>query len=279
MTHFFKITIGLFIASMLSGCANMNTHKVSHYVLCASAGAIAGGLIGGAVDDEDSDGVAVGAAGGAAIATLLCPAEHEHKEMVCAEPAPTGATLDANGCAFDSDNDGVVDGIDQCPGTLAGVNVNAMGCPADDDKDGVDNSRDNCPNTPMGTAVDNEGCALPMPKKVISLKGVTFKTNSDILTTSAKVQLDEAIVTLKEEATNIDTLRVEGHTDNTGNADYNQQLSQRRAEAVVNYLIQAGAFSQAQLLAIGMGQTKPIASNASAEGRAQNRRVDLLINQ
>ncbi|HAQ50662.1 MAG TPA: hypothetical protein DCR13_03840 [Gammaproteobacteria bacterium] len=112
----------------------------------------------------------------------------------------------------------------------------------------------------------------------MSLKGVTFKFNSDVLTDNAKSQLDDMITRLQDVA-NIDTLRVEGHTDSSGNADYNQQLSQRRAEAVVNYLVQQGAFSHSQLLAIGMGQTKPVASNANAEGRAQNRRVDLLINQ
>src|SRR5439155_1248670 len=67
---------------------------------------------------------------------------------------PAGATVDANGCPYDSDGDKVFDGIDRCPDTVPGTPVDATGCPADSDKDGVPDSLDKCPNTPSGIQVD-----------------------------------------------------------------------------------------------------------------------------
>jgi len=72
-------------------------------------------------------------------------------------------------------------------------------------------------------------------------------------------------------------LRVEGHTDSTGSADLNQTLSQKRADAVRNYLTSNGGIPGDQVVAAGFGKTRPIASNDTAEGRAQNRRVEFVF--
>lgn len=263
--------------AFLSGCAAQPSHKVSDYLLCATAGGIVGGLIGGAVGDGDSDSAGMGIAAGAAVATLLCPTTHEPAAPVCEMEAPEGALLDAQGCAFDSDNDGVVDGIDQCPGTPAGVEVDAQGCPLDSDQDGVADYKDQCPATPLGTEVNEDGCPLP-GEKILSLTGVNFATNEAVLTPHAEGILDTAAEALKG-ATNVIEVRVEGHTDSTGSEEYNHHLSQLRAEAVVHYLVTECGLNKDHLVPVGMGEGHPIASNDTKEGRAMNRRVDFIVSQ
>jgi len=270
-----KLTAAMLALGLMSGCAT-NNHKVSDYLVCATAGAIAGGLIAGAINEAESDDVGMGIAAGAAVATLLCPTEHAPAAPVCAEVAPEGALLDANGCAFDSDNDGVVDGIDQCPGTPAGVQVDAQGCPLDSDGDGVVDYLDECPGTPAGTVVDEKGCPLA-GATILSLTGVNFATNKADLTPHAMAQLDQAVELLTQ-TTNVVGVRVEGHTDSRGAEEYNHHLSQKRAEAVVHYLASRGINAE-HLHAVGMGEGHPIAGNDTAEGRAQNRRVDFVVSQ
>lgn len=271
-----KLVAALLALGVLSGCSTTK-HDNTHRLLCATAGGIAGGLIAGAAGG-DSEDAGIGIAAGAAVATLLCPASHEHPEHNCPMEAPEGALLDANGCAFDSDNDGVVDGIDQCPGTPAGVQVDAQGCPLDSDGDGVIDHHDECPNTPAGTTVDSKGCALVAGDTIVSLTGVNFETNSAVLTAHAKSQLDNAINTLAD-AASVVGVRVEGHTDSRGSEAYNQQLSLKRAESVIHYLVSHGGLDVSKFTAVGMGETSPVASNATAEGRAQNRRVDFVVSQ
>ncbi len=276
MKLFTKLTAVALAAGLLSGCASGPDHRVSDYLLCATAGGIVGGLVTGVIDDTDSDKVGIGIAAGAAVATLLCPTVHEPAAPVCAEEPPVGATLDANGCAFDSDNDGVVDGLDHCPDTPAGVEVNAHGCPLDTDQDGVLDYKDLCPGTPIGTEVDADGCPKP-GEKILSLNGVHFELNKAVLTPHAEGVLDHAVELLKH-TDNVLEVRVEGHTDSTGTEQYNQHLSQKRAEAVVHYLVSQGINGD-HLIAVGMGENHPIATNATAEGRALNRRVDFVVSQ
>ncbi len=264
-------------AGLLSGCASGPSHKTSDYLLCATAGAVVGGLITGVIDDTDSDKVGIGAATGAAVATLLCPTNHEPAAPVCAEEPPAGATLDAKGCAFDSDNDGVVDGIDQCPDTPNGVEVNAYGCPLDTDQDGVLDYKDECPATPLGTEVNEVGCPLP-GEKILSLTGVNFEFNSAALTPAAEGRLDEAAEMLKNTSSVVE-VRVEGHTDSVGSEQYNQELSEKRAKVVAAYLVVTHGVDDEKLIAVGMGESQPVASNETAEGRAQNRRVDFIVHQ
>ncbi len=127
-------------------------------------------------------------------------------------------------------------------------------------------------------AGETESCqgAKAAPKEVLILKGVNFAFNSAVLTPESKKILDEdrTVARLKGEP----DMRVEvaGHTDSVGSDAYNQKLSERRAQAVVDYLVSTGVDPK-RLKAVGYGKTKPIASNATEAGRAENRRVELQV--
>ncbi|NPA55566.1 MAG: OmpA family protein [Epsilonproteobacteria bacterium] len=175
------------------------------------------------------------------------------------------------GDAKDSDNDGVLDSVDQCPNTPAGVEVDENGCALisqaqdkDSDNDGVLDSVDQCPKTPSGVKVDNNGCALP-----INLD-VHFATNSAKLTPQAQAKVAKFADFLKQH-TDIKVV-IEGYTDNRGSKDYNIKLSQRRAQSVYDELIKDGICMN-RLSYKGYGPANPIAPNDTKEGRAANRRV------
>jgi OmpA-OmpF porin, OOP family len=140
----------------------------------------------------------------------------------------------------------------------------------DSDGDGVPDSIDQCPNTPKGDRVDAVGCTI---KDEIKLERVHFATNSDVVLEDSIPTLDYGVATLKRYPQMV--IEVRGHTDSTGSKPYNQALSQRRADSVMRYLKEHGVTNQ--MTAKGYGQELPIASNATREGRLQNRRVSLRI--
>ena len=178
-------------------------------------------------------------------------------------------------CGDDSDRDGVVDGLDECPMTPAGVKVNARGCPVDvgndEDGDGVPNEADACPGTQQGLRVDARGCALPQN---VVLRGVNFENDSARLTAQAKRLLDDSATTMKNQS-NLKVL-VAGHTDGNGSDAYNDTLSKERAESVRQYLISKGV-EASRLASEGFGKSQPLESNDTAEGRASNRRVEFRL--
>ncbi len=177
---------------------------------------------------------------------------------------PRAVRVNEVGCPFDSDHDGVQDYMDQCPDTPIGVHVNSKGCPFDSDGDGVFDYKDKCPGTPKGVPVNEVGCWV--------LKGLNFDTAKWDIKPRYYPMLDKVVTILKN---NPDMeLEIQGHTDNVGSAKYNMKLSQKRAEAVRQYLIQRGIVPS-RLKAVGYGMTRPVASNATSEGRAKNRRVEL----
>ncbi|MCZ6712196.1 MAG: OmpA family protein [Gammaproteobacteria bacterium] len=184
---------------------------------------------------------------------------------------PAGTQVDAYGCPLDGDRDGVSDDKDQCPHTFAGAAVNANGCEKDDDGDRVVNHVDRCPNTRAGVRVDINGCEIT---DVIQLPGVNFVSGSDRLLPGAAQVLTNAAATLKKHADLV--IEVAGHTDSDGSAANNQGLSERRAITVRDFLVNAGA-NPANLSAKGYGESRPIADNATAQGKAINRRVELRI--
>jgi OOP family OmpA-OmpF porin len=137
--------------------------------------------------------------------------------------------------------------------------------PADSDRDGVPDSIDQCPNTPYGATVNARGCWTYDAT-------VLFGFDSTDLDPQIFNMLDEAVVVLGKNP----GLKVEldGHTDSTGSADYNLGLSERRANAVMKYFVEKGVAAD-RLTAKGFGLTQPVADNATKEGRAKNRRVEL----
>ena len=143
--------------------------------------------------------------------------------------------------------------------------------PVDSDRDGVMDPDDRCPATPLGMAVDSSGCPRKEP---VVLRGVSFATNSATLTPGSLPVLDAVAEDLRK----YPRLRVElqGHTDSSGADAYNLDLSRRRAESVLNYLVAQGV-SGTQLEARGFGESEPIADNGTSEGRADNRRVVMRV--
>ncbi len=186
-----------------------------------------------------------------------------------------GVSVDSNGCELDGDQDGVVDRLDQCPQTLAGVKVDAKGCALDDDKDGVPNHKDQCPATPAGAEVDEKGCRKQLKETVRISLDVKFATNSSLIDPKYVDQVKQVADFMRRFP---DTkVVIEGHTDSVGPAKYNKWLSQRRAEAVAQYLVEKFGIDAKRVSAIGYGEERPIADNNTADGRAKNRRVVAAI--
>jgi OOP family OmpA-OmpF porin len=210
---------------------------------------------------------------------------------------PAGVQVDASGCPTDLDRDGVPDYLDDCPSTPPGVKVDAKGCPFDTDGDGVYDYFDKCPGTPKGVKVDEYGCPLPEKKaapapapakaapapatkveKAMVEKGratlnVEFDFNKATLRKSEEKDIADLADVLKRYP-DIKEIVIEGHTDNVGNAKYNEKLSQQRADAVKNELVKKYGVDASRLKTKGYGMTKPIATNATKEGRQKNRRVE-----
>jgi OOP family OmpA-OmpF porin len=142
----------------------------------------------------------------------------------------------------------------------------------DDDGDGVNNCNDKCPNSQAGQTVGPDGCPVPV---TIDLRGVNFDFDKSTLRPDAVAILSEAVSILKK----YPELRVEvaGHTDAVGTDQYNQGLSERRARAVYEYLTGNGIDAGRLVGPNGFGESRPIDTNDTSEGRARNRRTELNV--
>lgn len=141
----------------------------------------------------------------------------------------------------------------------------------DGDGDGVNDCDDKCPTTAPGTVVGPDGCELQV---AIDLRGVEFDFDKSTLRPESQQTLNEATEVLKQ----YPDIRVEaaGHTDSIGSDQYNQGLSERRAQAVYDYLVSNGIDSS-RLSVRGYGEASPIADNATRDGRQRNRRTELVV--
>ncbi len=188
------------------------------------------------------------------------------------------------GCP-DLDNDGVMDDDDRCPNMKG--SVNAFGCP-DSDKDGVPDYKDNCPEIP-GTKEAN-GCGGEskmisftedindnyIKEKGETIETVEFKFGSVALENSVQKKLNTIVELLLADNSSIAGFYIEGHTDSIGSATYNMKLSKQRAESVVNYVVSKGV-DPSRLFMLWYGEEHPLVSNATADGRAKNRRVEISV--
>ncbi len=210
-------------------------------------------------------------------------------------------TAEFNGCA-DSDADGIPDPKDECP-TVAGI-ASLNGCP-DADGDGLTDAKDGCPNEAGPAAnngcpyqdkdsdgvldkddkcpdvagtVANNGCPEPTKEEQDQLnayaKTILFASGKSTIKTQSESVLKDIVEILKKYPTSKFT--VEGHTDSAGSAKLNQRLSDARANAVKNFLVENG-IDQFRLSAVGYGEDKPIASNKTRAGRKENRRVEINL--
>lgn len=180
------------------------------------------------------------------------------------------------GCPVpDMDRDGINDEEDKCP-CDAGTSKYG-GCPVpDSDKDGINDEEDKCPN--LAGVKGNQGCptvSTEIKKKVNTVaKSILFITGSAELKSNSYKGLDEIVKLMKE---NPDMkLTIEGHTDDVGTDENNQRLSDNRAAAVKDYIVNKG-IPEARISATGYGESKPLTSNATPAGRTQNRRVELTL--
>lgn len=236
------------------------------------------------------------------LAELLPPADTDNDGVVdSVDACPSIAGLQQfNGCP-DSDNDGIADDKDECPLVAGKMELN--GCP-DSDGDGINDKQDQCPYV-AGTA-DRNGCPIPdkdndgfnddedrcpdqysktnggcpeIRREVINkvskaAKAIFFETGKATIKKTSYKQLDAIVAVLKEDPSLY--ADIEGHTDNTGNDDRNMDLSQQRADAVMNYFTGKG-ISADRLTAKGYGETQPVATNSTTAGRAQNRRTEIEL--
>ena len=194
-------------------------------------------------------------------------------------PEAARGFVDEKGCELDSDNDSVPDYLDECPNTPAKAIgfVDAKGCELDSDGDGVPDYKDECPTVP-GIKL-NKGC--PEIKREVrqllqkAMQGIEFETGKATIKSRSFPLLDQIAQTFIENSNYI--IEVQGHTDNTGKADVNKKLSDKRAHAVMDYLVKKGVPAD-RMSAKGYGPDVPIADNKTKAGRAKNRRVEFNIN-
>ena len=226
--------------------------------------------------DTDGDGISDGIEVGAGYDPLLPDTDHDGLPDG-REDANQNGQLDpgeSSPARSDTDGGGVSD-LDES--MTPGMDPQD---PSDDDSDhdGVANPYDRCPDTPADVVVDGNGCARgqsatgPVMGEVIELPGIQFGSGSSEILAESETTLHEALEILQADP----NLRVEiaGHTDSRGRRSTNQRLSQRRAEAVRDWLVEHG-IDASRLEAVGHGETSPVASNATPEGRAHNRRIEL----
>jgi OOP family OmpA-OmpF porin len=189
---------------------------------------------------------------------------------------PIGATIDENGCPGDDDLDFVLNGLDLCPDTPAGAFVDRDGCPYDSDGDGFLDGLDRCPDTPEGAEVDEFGCSeiqRGIIEGLLVLSNVYFDFDQSTLRPESGPILDHVGQALLQRPGV--RFEIQGHTDGVGTDEYNQGLSERRANTVLSWLLENVPDLDASLFTtVGMGESLPIATNETPEGRQENRRVE-----
>ena len=202
----------------------------------------------GCAIDSDFDGVPDG--------LDKCPSTHK------------GVIVDKDGCGIDSDGDGIFNGLDKCPGTSKGIPVNLNGCPLDSDGDGVPNYIDKCPNTPKGDKVNDNGCP------VIAVLRFHFATNSAKIDKKYFSEIKRIANIMKNNSNMI--IEIQGYTDNVGSYEYNQILSVKRANSLREILLKRFGINGNRIRTVGFGYDKPVSSNDTAAGRANNRRIVII---
>jgi outer membrane protein OmpA-like peptidoglycan-associated protein len=192
-----------------------------------------------------------------------------------------------NGCPWgDKDEDAVLDNVDACP-EVAGV-IENNGCPwPDTDNDGVFDKDDQC--IEVAGTVANNGCPEVVPEPEVIEPEVTQEVQKTLNNYARTILFNSGKSSIKAESNQVlieivkilneypnAKFSIEGHTDSAGSDTLNQRLSDSRANAVKKFLIDNG-IDQFRLTSVGYGETKPIASNATSSGRAENRRVEINL--
>lgn len=175
----------------------------------------------------------------------------------------------------DQDGDGVNDDIDQCARTVANTKVDAKGCEIDSDDDGVLYSLDRCLGTPAGALVDDQGCEKHLTKDIRQTLNVHFELSKAVVSKSSYPSIAK-VATLAKQYPSAQ-LTLSGYTDSSGSAALNKRLSKERAQAVKNVLVDHFDIDADRVSAHGYGEADPVADNTTAAGRAENRRVEVVL--
>ncbi len=261
----------------------------------------------GVGDEEDS---CPGTPSGAMVDMDGCPLDTDNDGVYdgldrC-ENTPAGAVVDIQGCPKDTDGDGVYDGLDQCPNTPKTAKTDMRGCPLDTDQDGVADyldreintpfkaevdangvgldsdfdgvydGLDRCPTTAAGAQVDEFGCPVEVEKPVEKITlNIEYATGSYEPDDEAKKVLDRLAETMYAYVDY--SIEIDGFTDNVGSEKANRDLSQKRADAVMKYLLDKGVASY-RMSSKGFGEDSryAIGDNSTPEGRQKNRRVEII---
>jgi len=237
---------------------------------------VAGGKETGGCPDSDGDGIIDSKDACPNIAGLAqfngCPDSDGDGVIDSKDACPNVAGLaEFDGCP-DSDGDGIIDSKDACP-NVAGL-AEFDGCP-DSDGDGIIDSKDACPN--VAGSAEFDGCPdITVIQEVADkiIEKLIFGFDEATIDSKYHEDLDE----LAQQLTQNKALRlsIAGHTDNIGSREYNKRLSQRRADAVKQYLVEQGV-SEGRITTSALGQQEPVATNQTDAGRQLNRRVKLVI--
>lgn len=189
-------------------------------------------------------------------------------------PPQARGTVDMHGCPVDSDFDGLADFLDACPFNPPGAEVDSSGCPIDDDGDGVPNGLDDCPNTLVGVDVDRYGCIDLSQFAEPLVLNIDYPSGSFEVDPNNKERLRKlaGILTFVTDL----KLEINGYTDNIGTASANAALSEKRARRVRDLLV-ANGVEAGRIKVFGRGEADPVASNQTADGRAQNRRIEIVF--
>jgi OOP family OmpA-OmpF porin len=252
------------------------TERPEHQTLAPAGDSIDGD--GDGVRDEDD--ACPGTPVGVAIDTRGCPLDSDQDGVLnglddCPDTDLRARNaVDVTGCPIDSDYDGVADYMDACPYNVVGAIVDQNGCPLDSDKDGVPDGLDDCPNSLVGVQVDRQGCIdlsmLDAPM-VLNIDYISGSFEVDPRTQERLRQLARLLVFVTDVK-----LEISGYTDNIGTSGANQQLSEKRARRVRDYLVSLGVAAD-RIKAYGRGEASFVASNDTADGRARNRRVEIVF--
>jgi len=238
--------------------------------------------------DSDGDGIpdltdrCAGTPFGVTVDRFGCPLDSDGDGVYdglddCPETPPSAVrTVDIHGCAVDADFDGVPDYRDACPHNSIGAIVDSSGCPLDSDGDGVPDGLDDCPNTLVGVAVDKRGC--------IDLSMLDTPMILNIAYLPGSFEIDphnrERLKRLAGLLSFVPDIRLEiyGYTDDIGTARANLKLSEKRARRVRDFLVANGIAAE-RIKAYGRGESSFVASNRTAEGRARNRRIEIVFHR
>lgn len=178
---------------------------------------------------------------------------------------------------IDSDNDGVIDANDQCPNTKQGVRVDSTGCAIvlDSDNDGVNDNEDRCPNTSTTDKTDAQGCTLFKDMQDSIKLAVQFDNNSSEVLDPNSTELRRFADFMKKYPEQ--NVQIEGHSSAPGNAVYNLKLSEKRAKAIKQVLIDTYGIDESRISAVGYGETRLLNDANTAEAHSENRRIEAKL--